>query len=167
MNIRDLIPWNWGKRQVPVRREQSQPLQSLQNDINRAFDSFWRGFDLPWPPTSSAWSISMPSVDVSESDKEIEVTAELPGIDEKDIDISLAEGVLTIRGEKKSEVEKKEKDYYLQERTFGSIERVVPLPDTIDLDSPNATFKNGVLTVKLAKNPEAAAATKRITVRRA
>ena len=109
----------------------------------------------------------MPSVDVSESDKEIEVTAELPGIDEKDIDISLAEGVLTIRGEKKSEVEKKEKDYYLQERTFGSIERVVPLPDTIDLDSANATFKNGVLTVKLAKKPEAAAATKRITVRRA
>ena len=158
MNIRDLIPWNWGKRQVPVRREQSQPLQSLQNDINRAFDSFWRGFDLPWPSTSSAWSISMPSVDVSESDKEIEVTAELPGIDEKDIDISLAEGVLTIRGEKKSEVEKKEKDYYLQERTFGSIERVVPLPDTIDLDSANATFKNGVLTVKLAKKPEAAAA---------
>ena len=167
MNIRDLIPWNWGKRQVPVRREQSQPLQSLQNDINRAFDSFWRGFDLPWPSTSSAWSISMPSVDVSESDKEIEVTAELPGIDEKDIDISLAECVLTIRGEKKSEVEKKEKDYYLQERTFGSIERVVPLPDTIDLDSANATFKNGVLTVKLAKKPEAAAATKRITVRRA
>ncbi|MFN5405480.1 Hsp20/alpha crystallin family protein [Bradyrhizobium sp.] len=167
MNIRDLIPWNWGKRQVPVRREQSQPLQSLQNDINRAFDSFWRGFDLPWPSTSSAWSISMPSVDVSESDKEIEVTAELPGIDEKDIDISLAEGVLTIRGEKKSEVEKKEKDYYLQERTFGSIERVVPLPDTIDLDSANATFKNGVLTVKLAKKLEAAAATKRITVRRA
>lgn len=167
MNIRDLIPWNWGKRQVPVRREQSQPLQSLQNDINRAFDSFWRGFDLPWPSTSSAWSISMPSVDVSESDKEIEVTAELPGIDEKDIDISLAEGVLTIRGEKKSEVEKKEKDYYLQERTFGSIERVVPLPDTIDLDSANATFKNCVLTVKLAKKLEAAAATKRITVRRA
>ena len=167
MNIRDLIPWNWGKRQVPVRREQSQPLQSLQNDINRAFDSFWRGFDLPWPSTSSAWSISMPSVDVSESDKEIEVTAELPGIDEKDIDISLAEGVLTIRGEKKSEVEKKEKDYYLQERPFGSIERVVPLPDTIDLDSANATFKNGVLTVKLAKKLEAAAATKRITVRRA
>ena len=167
MNIRDLIPWNWGKRQVPVRREQSQPLQSLQNDINRAFDSFWRGFDLPWPSTSSAWSISMPSVDVSESDKEIEVTAELPGIDEKDIDISLAEGVLTIRGEKKSEVEKKEKDYYLQELTFGSIERVVPLPDTIDLDSANATFKNGVLTVKLAKKLEAAAATKRITVRRA
>ena len=167
MNIRDLIPWNWGKRQVPVRREQSQPLQSLQNDINRAFDSFWRGFDLPWPSTSSAWSISMPSVDVSESDKEIEVTAELPGIDEKDIDISLAECVLTIRGEKKSEVEKKEKDYYLQERTFGSIERVVPLPDTIDLDSANATFKNGVLTVKLAKKLEAAAATKRITVRRA
>ncbi len=167
MNIRDLIPWNWGKRQVPVRREQSQPLQSLQNDINRAFDSFWRGFDLPWPSTSSAWSISMPSVDVSESDKEIEVTAELPGMDEKDIDVSLAEGVLTIRGEKKSEIEKKEKDYYLQERTFGSVERVIPLPDTVDLDSANATFKNGVLTVKLAKKPEAAAATKRITVRRA
>lgn len=166
MNIRDLIPWNWGKRQVPVRREQSEPLRSLQNDINRAFDNFWRGFDLPWPSTS-LWSISMPSVDLSETDKEIEVTAELPGMDEKDIDVSLAEGVLTIRGEKKSEVEKKEKDYYLQERTFGSVERVIPLPDTVDLDSANATFKNGVLTVKLAKKPEAAAATKRITVRRA
>ena len=167
MNIRDLIPWNWGKRQVPVRREQSEPLRSLQNDINRAFDNFWRGFDLPWPSTSSAWSVSMPSVDVSETDKEIEVTAELPGMDEKDIDVSIAEGVLTIRGEKKSEVEKKEKDYYLQERTFGSVERVIPLPDTVNLDSANATFKNGVLTVKLAKKPEAVATTKRIAVRRA
>jgi HSP20 family protein len=165
MKIRDLIPWNWGKRQVPVRREQSEPVRSLQNDINRAFDNFWRGFDLP--STSSSWSLSMPSVDVSETDKEIEVTAELPGMDEKDIDVSLAEGVLTIRGEKKSEVEKKEKDYYLQERTFGSVERVVPLPDAVDLDSANATFKNGVLTVKLAKRPEAMAATKRIAVRRA
>ena len=119
MKIHDLIPWNWGKRQVPVRREQ------------------------------------------------IEVTAELPGMDEKDIDVSLAEGVLTIRGEKRSEVEKKEKDYYLQERTFGSVERVIPLPDTVDLDTANATFKNGVLTVKLAKRPEAMAATKRIAVRRA
>jgi HSP20 family protein len=167
MNIRDLIPWNWGKRQVPVRREQSEPLRSLQNDINRAFDNFWRGFDLPWPSTSSAWSVSMPNVDVSETDKEIEVTADLPGMDEKDIDVSLAEGLLTIRGEKKSEVEKKEKEYYLQERTFGSVERVIPLPDTVDLDSANATFKNGVLTIKLTKKPEAAASTKRITVRRA
>ena len=167
MKIHDLIPWNWGKRQVPVRREQSEPVRSLQNDINRAFDSFWRSFDLPWPSTSSSWSLSMPSVDVSETDKEIEVTAELPGMDEKDIDVSLAEGVLTIRGEKRSEVEKKQKDYYLQERTFGSVERVIPLPDTVDLDTANATFKNGVLTVKLAKRPEAMAATKRIAVRRA
>ncbi|WP_409720417.1 Hsp20/alpha crystallin family protein [Pseudorhodoplanes sp.] len=148
------------------REQQGEPLRSLQNDINRAFDNFWRGFDLLWPSTSS-WSISMPSVDLSETDKEIEVTAELPGMDEKDIDVSLAEGILTIRGEKKSEIEKKEKDYYLQERTFGSVERVIPLPDTVDLDSANATFKNGVLTVKFAKKPEAAAATKRITVRRA
>src|SRR5579884_4046706 len=153
MNIRDLIPWNCVKLQVPVRREQSEPLRSLQNDINRAFDNFWRGFDLPWPSTSSAWSVSMPNVDVSETDKEI--------------DVSLAEGLLTIRGEKKSEVEKKEKEYYLQERTFGSVERVIPLPDTVDLDSANATFKNGVLTIKLTKKPEAAASTKRITVRRA
>lgn len=106
MKIRDLIPWNWGKRQVPLRREQSDPLRALQTDINRAFDSFWRGFDLPWQSMSS-WAMAMPNVDVSETDKEIEVTAELPGMEEKDIDVSGAEGVLTIRGEKKSEVEKK------------------------------------------------------------
>jgi HSP20 family protein len=167
MKIRDLIPWNWGKRQVPVRRERTEPLRSLQEDINRAFDSFWRRFDLPLTSLSSSWSVSMPSVDVAETENEIEITAELPGMDEKDIDVSVAEGVLTIRGEKKSEVEKQEKDYYLQERTFGSVERVIPLPDSVNLDSASATFKNGVLTVKLAKKPEAVASMKRIPIRRA
>jgi HSP20 family protein len=165
MRIRDLIPWNWGKRRIPVRREESAPLRSLQNDINRAFDDFWRGVEPAWPSLSTSWSVSVPSVDVSQTDREVEITAELPGMDEKDIDVSLAEGVLTIRGEKKSETEKRQRNYYLHERTFGSVERVIPLPDSVDLGSANATFKNGVLTVRFAKKPEAVASTRRIPVR--
>ena len=109
----------------------------------------------------------MPRVDVRETDKEVEVVAELPGMDEADVDVSVAAGMLTIRGEKKSErEERRRKGYILRERSFGRIERVVPLPEGLDLDSAKATFKNGVLTVRIAKTAEAQRAVKRIPVQR-
>jgi HSP20 family protein len=168
MNIRDLIPWTRGGRDVQVRREGSDPMVALQSDIDRVFDNFWRSFDLPMLGAGNGGfrAALTPRVDVRETDKEVEVVAELPGMDEADIDVSVAEGMLTIRGEKKAEREQEERGYVLRERSFGRIERMVPLPDGLDPDSAKATFKNGVLTVTIAKTPEAQAAVKRIPVQR-
>jgi HSP20 family protein len=94
------------------------------------------------------------------------VVVELPGMDEADIDVSVAEGMLTIRGKKKAERETEDKGYVLRERSFGTIERMVPLPDGLDVDSAKASFMNGVLTVSIPRTAEAQAAVKRIPVQR-
>jgi HSP20 family protein len=169
MNVKELIPWHWGKREVPVRREDADPVGALQWDINRAFETFWRGFDLPLPGASGigAAKNSSPKVDIGETDKEVEIKTELPGMEPADIEVSLADGAVTIRGEKRSERKAEEKDYVLRERSFGAIERTVPLPEGLDLDATVATFKNGVLTLSIPKTSEARAAVKRIRVRHA
>jgi HSP20 family protein len=169
MNIRDFIPWSRGGREVQARREdRDDPMLALQSDVNRIFENFWRGFDLPMlGDGDDSENGMMPRVDVRETDKEVEVVAELPGMDEADLDVSVSEGMLTIRGEKKEEREREDKGYVLRERSFGRIERLVPLPVGIDPDSAKATFKNGVLTVTIAKTPEAQSAVKRIQVQAA
>ena len=104
-------------------------------------------------------------VDVAENDKEVKVTAELPGLDEGDIDIRVSEGVLVLSGEKKTDREVDGNGYLLRERSFGRIERTVPLPDGIDADQAQASFKSGVLTVTIPKTAEAQNGAKRIPVR--
>ena len=106
-----------------------------------------------------------PAVDFTDTEKAYEVTAELPGIDEKDIEVKVANGILSIKGEKQEEKEEKKKDYYLRERNFGSFERSFQVPDSVDTDKIEASFKKGVLTVTLPKKPEAQAAAKKIDVK--
>jgi HSP20 family protein len=106
-----------------------------------------------------------PAVDVTETERAYEITAELPGLDEKNIEVKLAEGVLTIKGEKQEEKEEKKKDYYLQERSFGSFQRAFQVPDGVDTDKIEAAFKNGVLTLTLPKSAEAQKAEKKIAVK--
>jgi HSP20 family protein len=176
MNIRDLIPWGHSRREpwsrrgrdvVTRRDDDDDPLRALQWDIHRVFDDFWRRLELPMPGGDGGRDL-MPRVDVRETDNEVEIVAELPGMEEGDVDVSIAEGMLTIRGEKRSEREEREEGngYILRERSFGRIERLVPLPEGLDLDSAEATFKNGVLTVRIAKTAEAQRAAKRIQVQR-
>jgi HSP20 family protein len=172
MNIRDLIPWSRGGREVQVRREgREETALALPSDIDRMFDDFWRRFGLPipgvWGDGNGAAGGLMPRVDVRETEQEVEVIAELPGMNEADVDVSLAPGMLTIRGEKKSERDEEKEGYVLRERSFGRVERVVPVPDGLDLDSAKAVFKDGVLTVTIAKTPEARRAVRRIAVQRA
>jgi HSP20 family protein len=151
--------------------------ESLHREIDRLFDAFDGEF---WssPFRRSAFSAepfwkreltwtAMPAVDIAESDKSYEITAELPGMDEKNIDVKLSNGGLTIRGEKQEEKEEKKKDYCIQERRFGSFERSFVLPNGVDRDNIEATFKKGVLTVKLPKTAEAQKAEKKITVKTA
>lgn len=166
MDLKSLVPWNWGKRDVPVHREEENPVVALQREINRAFDSFWNGFGTPMK--SGMWGnvfdSEYPRVEVSETDSEVEISAELPGMSQEDIDVSVTEDMIRIKGEKKSEKEEKKKDFYLSERSYGAFQRAIPLPSGLDLNKANATFKNGVLNVTLPKTEEARANVKRIPV---
>jgi HSP20 family protein len=173
MNVRDLVPWRREKDKTAMQRKGVDRTRALQANINQAFDDFWRGFGIPAPfegvfgDRLGALGDGVPRIDVRENEKEVDVEVELPGMDEKDIDVSVAEGTLVIRGEKKAQREEKDRGYIRRERSFGRIERVVPLPDGLDLDDAKAMFKNGVLTVAIPRTREAQDAVKHISVRSA
>jgi HSP20 family protein len=107
---------------------------------------------------------TFPIVDIKDHEKEIEIQAELPGVSEKDVDLSLSDNSLIIKGEKKHETEEEEKGYYRMERSYGSFERTIPLPVEVDRDKVEATFKNGILNICLPKTKEAIAHTKKIPI---
>jgi HSP20 family protein len=165
MAIKDLIPWNRG-REVSVRRgEELNPFLTLHREVNRLFDDMSRGFDLaPFGAADRFFDrgLGWPNVEVSETNKEVEVTAELPGLDEKDVEVQLANGVLTIRGEKKTEAEGKDRRF--SERFYGHFERRIPVDD-IDEAKVSASFKSGVLTVTLPKTAPAIDKVKRIAIK--
>lgn len=170
---------------LPVKTEKSPapapagnwatPFESLRREVDRLFEDF-HPFDFRLPSTRSLFGRELPSLrnpgwpvapamDLVEKDKEYEITAELPGIDEKNVEIKLANHMLTIKGEKREEKEEKDKDYYLSERRYGSFQRSFQLPEGVDADKIDATFAKGVLTVKLPKTAEAQKAEKKIAVK--
>ncbi len=168
MDIKSLVPWNrWFRKSIPVRREEENPILALRHEMDRLFDEFTREwFDLaPFEPFAWKSSGFVPKVDVTEDDKEVRVSVELPGMEEKDIDVSLTRDSLTIKGEKKVEKEDKGKDYYRMERSYGAFQRTIPLPEGIDTDKVEATFRNGVLTVVLPRTEEAQKEIKKIPVK--
>lgn len=162
---------------VPVKIEEKKgerarglqawnPLESLRREVDRLFDSFDRSF---WP-RSSHWAsmpVSVPAMDIAEKPDGFEVTTELPGLAEKDVEVRVSDGSLTIRGEKQEETEEKDKNYYLQERRFGAFERSFSLPEGVDVDKIEASFRNGVLTVSMPKAAQAKAEAKRIPIKAA
>jgi HSP20 family protein len=164
MQIRDLIPWNNNKGGALAKREEDNPVFSLQRDINRIFEDFWKRFDQPFG-TLGHWDAGGPRTEIAETDNALEVSVELPGINGKDVDISLTDNALTIKGEKKSERDDTKKGYHLSERSYGSFYRSIPLPSGVDTDKANAEFKNGVLTVTLPKTQEALSRVKKIEVK--
>ncbi|AGB45195.1 molecular chaperone (small heat shock protein) [Mesorhizobium australicum WSM2073] len=168
MNVRDLIPWNRGNgNQVPTvfRDSERDPFLSLHREVNRLFDDVFRGFgsNLPSFNTPSAFSGGWPSVEISDNEKEIKVTAEIPGLEEKDIEVLLDNGVLTLNGEKHSETE--DKDRQFSERFYGHFERRIPLGYEVKDDKVDARFSNGVLTVTLPKSERAQSQVKRIAIK--
>jgi HSP20 family protein len=157
MAVRDLIPW--GRSHPTARNENTHPFLALHQEMNRVFDDFWREFSPPVVDSSlSGW----PRVELTETGNEVKVEAELPGLDQKDVEVLLNQGTLTIRGEKKSENE--DKSRHLSERFYGRFERQIPLPADVDEDKVAATFKNGVLNITLPKSQEATGTTKRISI---
>ena len=144
MNLKSLIPV--GRQRGLTSTD--NPFLSLQNEIDRLFDNFSRGF----PTLGNGMSnVTLPTMDVAETDKDIEITAELPGLEEKDVQINVADNVLTIRGEKKAEKEQKDKNYRLVERSYGSFERSLELPDGVNVDAIKASIDKGVLKVVVPK----------------
>lgn len=150
-----LTPWRKG-------RSTAHPLASLQEEVNRLFDGVWRGdYDLS-NVLRRTWA---PVLDVTETDENVIVKAEVPGIDVKDLDISITGGVLTIKGEKHEEQEEKDKQFHRVERSYGAFTRAVDLPETVDPEKVKAECQDGVLTITLAKKPEAKARQVQIEVK--
>jgi len=167
MAIRDLIPW--GREGTPLSslyrdfHREGDPFMMLHREMNRLFDDAMRGFETRMPSFSGAFGgHGWPSVEVSDGMTEIHVTAEIPGMDEKDIEVLLDDGVLTLRGEKRAEAE--DKGMQFSERFYGRFERRIALGCEVEEDKVNATFRNGVLTVTLPKTKRAQAKAKRIAV---
>ena len=154
MAIKDLIPWNNGGRDVGIHRgSEVNPFLALHREMNRMFDEVFRGFDLaPFGSSRGLSGLGWPQIDIDETDKEVRITAELPGLNEKDVSLEIANGVLSISGEKKSESEDKARRF--SERYYGRFERRIALED-VDEDKVSATFKNGVLTITVPKSAEA------------
>ena len=159
MAFRDLIPWNRGRDETVPARRNVNPLAALHREMDRMFDEVFRGFDLApsnnrsfdrlgWHTGWTGW----PHLEVNETDSELKVSAELPGLDEKDVEIELANGVLVIKGEKKMESE--DRNRWFSERYYGRFERRLAVDD-VEADKVSASFKNGVLTVTLPKTASA------------
>lgn len=150
MTVRDLLPFG---KNVPVTRG-SNPIVTFQDEVNKLFSDFFGEMSFPsWGRISTAeasFAIN-PAMDVSENDKEFKISAELPGMDVKDVQIQASDGYVTIKGEKKAEKKEEREGYFRQERSYGSFQRVVALPDTTNLDKAEANFKNGVLTLSIPK----------------
>lgn len=149
--------------------------ETLRREVDQLFDRFRESgsrlphpsslFDFAWPAAAGAGIAT--AVDVVERDKEYEITAELPGLDEKNLEVKLSNGVLLIKGEKKDEREEREKDFYLSERRYGSFSRSFQIPAGVDLDKIEAHFSKGVLSIKLPKSAEAMKNDKTIEIKAA
>lgn len=160
MAVRDLIP-RFASRSPVVTRESRNPIVNFHDQMNRLFDDFWRDVD-GFGALSSTRSFGFPHIELSETDRELKVEAELPGMEDRDVEVLLDNGMLTLRGERKSETE--DKDRHISERYYGRFERRITLPAEVEEDKIHAAFKNGVLTVTMPKTAEAAQKVKRIPI---
>ncbi len=168
MKIKDLVPFAREQKEEMLRRR-DDPFYALQTRMNRLFDDFLGDFGrfpliTPWEGVPG--SALSPRIDVSEDAAEVTVTAELPGIEEKDLELLLADDLLTIKGEKKMESERRDKEFYRSERVYGSFCRTIPLPAAVEREKTEAVFKDGVLKVRLPKTAEAQKAATKIEVKK-
>lgn len=161
MQIKDLIPWARKDSAPDTQGGEHNPLVTLQREMNHVFENFWnRVGNFDW-----SWESGEAKSDMVETDNAIEVSIELPGMELKDIEVTVNDDMLTVKGEKRIERQEEKKGYYLSERSYGAIYRTIPLPPGVDGEKAQASLKNGVLTIRLAQTPEAQAKVKRIEVK--
>lgn len=167
MSISDLVPWSRG-RKLPLAHHDEHPVMSLHRDLNKVFEEFYRSFDLvPFGEFEGGFGEMTPKIDMTESAKAITISAELPGIDEKDVEVTLSGDMVTIYAEKKEEKKEETKGHYRMERRYGVFNRVLPLPCEIDAERATALFKNGVLTLSLPKVEEEKKSVRTIPIKKA
>jgi len=166
MSIRDLVPWRRGNGGSALTRREADPFLDLRREMDRMFERFgrWAGLE-PFEETLFPSATFAPAVDVSETDDQVRVTAELPGLEKDNVQVSLEGDSLVLSGEKKGEEERRDGGYYRAERYYGSFSRRIPLPCDVNFDKAEATFKNGVLAVTLPKTEEAKRKHKRIEIK--
>jgi HSP20 family protein len=187
MDIKKIVPWDWFKKEektaeknLPILHRRGRetgfsdyhPVSQLHQEIDRMFDHFyrsfgWPSFDFEGPFSRMAEGILKPTLDISAGEKEYAVTVEVPGVEEKDIQLELVNDTLNIKGEKKQEKEEKDKDYYRVERSYGSFHRVLSLPEDADQENINAVFKNGVMTISIPRKALPKTETKKIEIKAA
>ena len=143
----ELTTWKPSRGLKPFRE-----FERMRRDMDRLWDSFFEGGVRRRTEEEGAW---YPSLDVAETKNEFVVKAEVPGMEPKDIDISLSDGTLTLKGEKKYESEEKKEDYHLVERSYGSFTRSIQLPSEVQREKTSASYKKGVLRIVLPKSEEA------------
>ena len=166
MALTSLLPRRKKENDMRLRRDYDDLYPAFVREMDRLLGRFFNSFESEsFGDLYAMGGDFMPSVDVRETKKEIKITAELPGMDEDDIDITLSKDSLTIRGEKKEETEDKGEDYYRMERRFGSFHRTIPLAEEVDEGKVNARFKKGVLTIRLPKSAEAQKQRKTIEIK--
>jgi HSP20 family protein len=162
MAIRSMMPWSRGERR-PGQGELKDPFEALHRSMNQVLESFRRDFDFP---SLESWEVvGAPNVDVSETDDAVQVAAELPGMDAKDVELSFQGGSLVLKGEKTEEKESKEKDFHVRERRFGSFHRIIPLPAGVDINKAKAEYEKGVLRVTIPKTSEAKQQRRKIEIK--
>jgi HSP20 family protein len=167
MAIKDLVPkFGRGRDNVPARREDWDPFRDFQREMNRLFDDFFADVPLAprWGERELPAAVFNPRIDVSETGKEVKVSAELPGMDEKDITVEMDDTAITVHGERKEETEDSGSNWHRREQSFGSFRRVIPLPATVDGGKAKARFKKGVLTVTVPKREAETARRKTIAI---
>ena len=159
MDVKNLVPWRRGRREMtqPASLENASPVLGLHRQVNRLFDDFFRDFD---NPLLRGLGLDWPAIDIVDEDNEMKIVAELPGLEEKDIDLSLREGVLTIHGEKT----RKSHTPIYSERWHGQFTRSIELGPDIDPDKVRASFDKGVLTVSVEKRHNPKTETKKIAI---
>ncbi len=169
MDIKKLAPWNWFKKEqehegkmLPVRRHETQapytdPFLQIRQEMDRIFDTALSGFGFPsmgfgrerTPMAQTDWL--KPTLDIGASNKEYTISVELPGVDEKDVQLELINDTLKIKGEKKQQKEEKEKNYYRMERSYGSFQRTLSLPEDADQDGISAVYMNGIMEITIPR----------------
>lgn len=182
MELRKLVPWNWFKKEDEYNRQSALPVHRLGNshithpvyrfhqEIDRMFDDFFRGFGFPATgfdrvfPSLAESEWLKPTVDIAASNEEYTISVEIPGVESKDFNLDLSDGTLRISGQKRQEKEEKEVDYYRMERSFGSFQRVVTLPEDVDEDGITARHANGVLTIKLPRKSKPQTESRKIPI---
>lgn len=178
MDTKDTAPVAKPEAKAAMAAERPRhPLMSLREEMDRLFDDFFGGSSLmpfrrrvdtdPWRRFQGMFEATFPTTDVVEDEKSYRISAELPGLSEKDIEISLAGDVLTLKGEKKEEHEDKSGNRFVAERRYGAFQRSFALPEDADAERVEASFRNGVLSVTLPKRPEARAKARTIEVKSA